>query len=91
MNLPSVNATELRSCAEAVEIDASANGEVLSLVHLKGWIFSSHSDGHIKVWDSGKKILRLIQEVHEHIKAVTCMFSPPSGDKLYSGSLDKTI
>ncbi|XP_058089869.1 putative E3 ubiquitin-protein ligase LIN-1 isoform X2 [Magnolia sinica] len=49
MNLPSVNATELRSCAEAVEIDASANGEVLSLVHLKGWIFSSHSDGHIKV------------------------------------------
>ncbi|XP_058078129.1 putative E3 ubiquitin-protein ligase LIN-1 [Magnolia sinica] len=91
MNLPSVNATELWSCAEAVEIDASANGDVLSLVHLKGRIFSSHSDGHIKVWDSGKKILRLIQEVREHIKAVTCMFIPPSGDKLYSGSLDKTI
>ncbi|XP_077246554.1 putative E3 ubiquitin-protein ligase LIN-1 isoform X2 [Tasmannia lanceolata] len=91
MSLPSVDATELWSCGEAVEIDSSANGEVLSLVYLKGRIFSSHSDGHIKVWDAGKRVLRLIQEVHEHTKAVSCLFIPPAGDKLYSGSLDRTI
>ncbi|KAL6010319.1 hypothetical protein ACLOJK_000750 [Asimina triloba] len=91
MNLPSVNATELWSCVEAVEIDASVNGEVLSLVQMKGRVFSSHADGHIKVWDSGKKSLRLVQDVREHIKAVTCLFIPPLRKKLYSGSLDKTI
>lgn len=34
---------------------------------------------------------RLIQEVREHAKAVTCLYISPTGDKLYSGSLDKTI
>ncbi|KAI3934831.1 hypothetical protein MKW92_053903 [Papaver armeniacum] len=91
MNLPSVNAKDLWSCAEAGELDSSANGEVLSLVHLKGRMFSSHSDGTIKVWEAGKSALRLIQEVREHTKAVTCLVIPSSGDKLYSGSLDKTI
>ncbi|OVA06309.1 WD40 repeat [Macleaya cordata] len=91
MNLSSVNATELWSCAEVTEIDSGSNGEVLSLVHLKGQTFSSHSDGTIKVWDAGKRALRLIREVREHTKAVTCLFIPSSGDKLYSGSLDKTI
>lgn len=44
-----------------------------------------------QVWDAGKRVLRLIQEVREHTKAVTCLYIPSSGDKLYSGSLDKTI
>ncbi|KAF9589316.1 hypothetical protein IFM89_022643, partial [Coptis chinensis] len=48
MNLTSINATELWSCAEVTEIDSGSNGEVLSLVHLKGRVFSSHSDGTIK-------------------------------------------
>ncbi|KAK9270446.1 hypothetical protein L1049_026026 [Liquidambar formosana] len=91
MNLPSVNATELWCCADMVELDSSKNGEILSLVHLKGRVFSSHSDGTIKVWDAGKRVLRLIQEVREHAKAVTCLYIPSSGNKLYSGSLDKTI
>ncbi|WCJ35094.1 U-box domain-containing protein 26 [Euphorbia peplus] len=91
MNLPSVNATELWNCTEIVELESSANGEVLSLLHLKGRVLSSHSDGTIKVWDSRKGILRLIQEVREHSKAVTCLYFPSSGDKFYSGSLDKTI
>ncbi|XP_060962901.1 putative E3 ubiquitin-protein ligase LIN-1 isoform X1 [Cannabis sativa] len=91
MKLPSVDATELWSCTELVELDSSSNGEVLSLIHLKGRVLSSHSDGTIKVWDVGKRVMRLIQEVREHTKAVTCLYASSSGDKLYSGSLDKTI
>ncbi|KAG9442581.1 hypothetical protein H6P81_018435 [Aristolochia fimbriata] len=91
INLPSVNAAELWSCRELVEIDSSENGEVLSLIHLKGCIFSGHSDGHIKVWATARGALRLIQEVRGHTKAVTCLSNSLSGDKLYSGSLDKTI
>ncbi|KAK3007668.1 hypothetical protein RJ639_014310 [Escallonia herrerae] len=91
MNLPSVNAAEMWSCAEALELDSSMNGEVLSLCHIKDRIISSHSDGTIKVWDAAKRNSRLIQEVREHTKAVTCLFIPSSSDKLYSGSLDKTI
>ncbi|KAF5181242.1 Ring-type e3 ubiquitin transferase, partial [Thalictrum thalictroides] len=91
MNLSSINATELWPCAEVTEIDSGCNGEVLSFVHLKGRVYSSHSDGTIKVWDAGKRVLRLIQEAREHTKAVTCLSVPSSGDKLYSGSLDKTI
>ncbi|XP_024930397.3 putative E3 ubiquitin-protein ligase LIN-1 [Ziziphus jujuba] len=91
MNLSSVDVTELWSCTELVELDLCTNGEVLSLLHLKGRVFSSHSDGTIKVWDAGRRVLRLIQEVREHTKAVTCLYASTSGDKLYSGSLDKTI
>lgn len=44
-----------------------------------------------QVWDATKRVPRLIQEVREHTKAVTCLYVPSSRDKLYSGSLDKTI
>ncbi|KAK9165179.1 hypothetical protein Scep_000370 [Stephania cephalantha] len=91
INLPSVNAVELWSCAEAAEVDAGNNAEVLSLVHFKNRVFSSQSDGSIKVWDAVKRVLKLAQEVRDHTKAVTCLFIPNSGDKLYSGSLDRTI
>ncbi|PWA53627.1 E3 ubiquitin-protein ligase LIN-1 [Artemisia annua] len=91
MNLPSVNAADMWSSSEGFELDASMNGEVLSLLNIKGRVISSHSDGTIKVWDTSKKSMRLIQEVREHAKAVTCLYFPPSSDKLYSGSLDKTI
>ncbi|KAF8410441.1 hypothetical protein HHK36_002970 [Tetracentron sinense] len=91
MNLSSVNPAELWSCSVLADIDSGPNGEILSLVHLKGLVFSSHSDGTIKVWDAGKRVLRLIQEVREHTKAVTCLYVQSAGDKMYSGSLDKTI
>ncbi|XP_057489854.1 putative E3 ubiquitin-protein ligase LIN-1 [Actinidia eriantha] len=91
MNLPSIDPTELWWCAEVAELDSCTNGEVLCLLHLKGCIISSHSDGTIKVWDAGKRVPRLIQEVREHTKAVTCLYVSSSCDKLYSGSLDKTI
>ncbi|XP_039069062.1 putative E3 ubiquitin-protein ligase LIN-1 [Hibiscus syriacus] len=91
MNLSSVNATEMWSCIDVVELDLSTNGEVLCMVYFKGCLISSHSDGTIKVWDAGRRRLRLVQEAHHHIKAVTCLYVPSSGDRLYSGSLDKTI
>ncbi|KAG6785670.1 hypothetical protein POTOM_007244 [Populus tomentosa] len=89
--MSSVNATELWNCTEVVEVESFVNGKLLSLLHLEGRVISSHSDGTIKAWDAGKRVLRLIQEVREHTKAVTCLYIPSSGDKLYSGSLDKTI
>ncbi|XP_047325164.1 putative E3 ubiquitin-protein ligase LIN-1 [Impatiens glandulifera] len=91
INLPTVNPAELWSCSEAAELDSCTNGEVLSLLHLRGRLISSHSDGTIKVWNASKKVPHLIQEVCEHAKAVTCLYVPSSSNKLYSGSLDKTI
>ncbi|RDX93915.1 putative E3 ubiquitin-protein ligase LIN-1, partial [Mucuna pruriens] len=89
LNLNSVDVTELWSCKEVVELDLSSNGEVLSLLYMNGQVLSGHSDGTIKVWDARKRIPRVIQETHEHTKAVTSLCS--SNDRLYSGSLDKTI
>ncbi|KAK7278577.1 hypothetical protein RJT34_23609 [Clitoria ternatea] len=89
INLKSVDMTELWSCKEVVELDLSSNGEVLSLLYMNGQVLSGHSDGTIKVWDARKRIPKVIQETHEHTKAVTSLCS--SDDKLYSGSLDKTI
>ncbi|XP_057794846.1 putative E3 ubiquitin-protein ligase LIN-1 isoform X2 [Salvia miltiorrhiza] len=91
MNLPYMDAAELWSCVEGPELDMSMNGEILSMLHIRNRLISSHSDGTIKVWDTGKRAPRLIQEAREHTKAVTCLYVPPSCDKLYSGSLDKTI
>ncbi|BAT94636.1 hypothetical protein VIGAN_08125500 [Vigna angularis var. angularis] len=89
LNLNSVDVTELWSCKEVVELDLSSNGEVLSLHYMNGQVLSGHSDGTIKVWDARKRIPRVIQETREHTKAVTSLCS--SDDRLFSGSLDKTI
>nr|GEZ28678.1 putative E3 ubiquitin-protein ligase LIN [Tanacetum cinerariifolium] len=82
---------------ELAQEDCSINGVVLSIVCRKDKIFTGHSDGTIKIWsgkDRGKgksSILRLIQEIREHTKAVTSLTILPSGSTLYSGSHDKTI
>ncbi|XP_073052869.1 putative E3 ubiquitin-protein ligase LIN-1 [Primulina eburnea] len=91
MNMSSIDPADLWSCVEGPELDVSMNGEIFSMLHIKNRLISSHADGTIKVWDTGRKTTRLIQEVREHSKAVTCLYVPPSLDKLYSGSLDKTI
>ncbi|KAI4376603.1 hypothetical protein MLD38_014346 [Melastoma candidum] len=76
---------------EIAQVDCGSNGEVLSIVCFRDKIFSGHSDGTIKVWTGRGSILHLIQEVRQHTKGVTSLIAPQSGDRLHSGSLDKTI
>jgi WD40 repeat protein len=45
----------------------------------------------IQVWEGSENILRLVQESQEHTKAITSLSILPSEEKLYSGSLDRTI
>ncbi|KAM0944405.1 putative transcription factor WD40-like family [Dioscorea sansibarensis] len=74
---------------ELVQVYCSSNGEVLSIICIKNRIISGHSDGTMKVWSGAEGVLQVIQEAHEHSKAVTSLLV--SGDKIYSGSLDKTM
>ncbi|XP_009606221.1 putative E3 ubiquitin-protein ligase LIN-1 isoform X1 [Nicotiana tabacum] len=76
---------------EIVQEDCSANGEVNSIVFFRNIVFSSHTDGSIKVWKVKAKSLHLIQEIREHLKAVTSLVVVHSAEKLYSGSLDRTV
>ncbi|KAG6505469.1 hypothetical protein ZIOFF_037825 [Zingiber officinale] len=79
------------SIKELMQVDCSANGEVISVICFKNMIFSGHLDGMIKVWKGDENLLSLLQETHEHSKAVTSLAILKPGDKLYSGALDKTI
>ncbi|KAJ6731487.1 RING-TYPE E3 UBIQUITIN TRANSFERASE, partial [Salix purpurea] len=81
---------ELWTHNELVQVDCSENGEVLSIAFYNDKIFSGHSDGTIKVWTGKGSILHLIQEIREHTKAVTSLAVLQPGEKLYSGSLDRT-
>ncbi|KAH0743077.1 hypothetical protein KY290_031070 [Solanum tuberosum] len=71
--------------------DCSVNGEVSSIVCFRNKVFSSHTDGTIKVWTVKAKSLHLIQEIRDHLKAATSLVVLQSGEKLYSGSLDRTV
>ncbi|KAF0917346.1 hypothetical protein E2562_017519 [Oryza meyeriana var. granulata] len=71
--------------------DCSSNGEVTSIVYFKGYILSGHSDGTLKVWEGSENILRLVHESQEHTKAITSLAVLHSEEKLYTGSLDRTI
>ncbi|KAL5572637.1 hypothetical protein UlMin_022234 [Ulmus minor] len=84
------SSAEMWNHKELIQVDCSENGEVLSIVCFKDKIFSGHSDGTIKVWTGKGSILHLIQEVHEHTKAVTSLAFMPAVERLYSGSLDRT-
>lgn len=86
----SESSADLWNHKDLVQVDCSHNGEVLSIVCHKDVIFSGHSDGTIKVWTGRGSILHQIQEVREHTKAVTSLAISQSGERLYSGSLDKT-
>ncbi|GLJ40383.1 hypothetical protein SUGI_0831030 [Cryptomeria japonica] len=91
VNLPSVNISKLCSFTESALADSSLNGEIRSLVHCGGQIISGHSDGTLKVWDGRKRLLQLIQEAREHTKSITCLSVSSSREKIYSGSLDKSV
>lgn len=124
---------------EINQVDCSANGEVTSVVYLKNYIFSGHSDGTLKVaacmlfqitviyilkktsllafsvsksyicfkkvsessvirtmqctqvWEGSENILRLVHEAQEHTKAITSLSVLHSEEKVFSGSLDRSI
>ncbi|XP_062189107.1 putative E3 ubiquitin-protein ligase LIN [Phragmites australis] len=76
---------------ELSQADCSSNGEVTSIVYLKSYIFSGHSDGILKVWEGSENILRLVHESQEHTKAITSLAVLHSEEKIFSGSLDRTI
>ncbi|XP_052191307.1 putative E3 ubiquitin-protein ligase LIN-1 isoform X2 [Diospyros lotus] len=92
LNLPSLNATELWYCAEAGELDSGTNGEVLSLLHLKGCLISGHSDGTIKVWAIKHEEIHCLQvhDVKEPVHELTastniaCFSSQGTGVKIYN-------
>jgi WD40 repeat protein len=44
----------------------------------------------LKVWTLKDNVLLLLQEIQEHTKAVTNLTISEPGDRLYSGSLDRT-
>ncbi|XP_068653023.1 putative E3 ubiquitin-protein ligase LIN [Aristolochia californica] len=85
------SSVELWSHTKLVQVDCSANGDVLAVTSFRDKIFSGHSDGVIKVWTGRGSLLHLTSEVQEHSKAVTSLVVLQSGEKLYSGSLDKSI
>ncbi|KAL8037604.1 hypothetical protein ABFX02_11G049800 [Erythranthe guttata] len=85
------NSADIWNHQELSQEDCSSNGEVLAVTCFKGKIFSGHSNGTIKVWRSENSELNLIQEIHEHTKHVTSLAVVHSSEKLYSGSLDKTV
>ncbi|CAL5440744.1 unnamed protein product [Camellia sinensis] len=91
------SSSDLWNHKELVQEDCNVNGKVLSVVCFKNKIFSGHSDGTIKkylheeVWTGRGCIIPLIQETQLHTKAVTSLAILQTEDKLYSGSLDRTV
>ncbi|KAK4481228.1 hypothetical protein RD792_012111 [Penstemon davidsonii] len=85
------NSADIWNHKEISQEDCSINGEVLAITCFKAKVFSGHSDGTIKVWRSGVSELHLVQEIREHTKPVTSLAILHSSEKLYSGSLDRTI
>ncbi|CAD6233636.1 unnamed protein product [Miscanthus lutarioriparius] len=58
------SSVDMWSHKEINQVDCSANGEVTSVVYLKSYIFSGHSDGTLKVWQFRDGMLRCV-EVHD--------------------------
>ncbi|KAG0535792.1 hypothetical protein BDA96_03G008700 [Sorghum bicolor] len=85
------SSVDMWSHKEINQVDCSSNGEVTSVVYLKNYIFSGHSDGTLKVWEGSENILRLVHEAQEHTKAITSLSVLQSEEKLFSGSLDRSI
>ncbi|KAI3906784.1 hypothetical protein MKW98_004817 [Papaver atlanticum] len=76
---------------QVLEMGQNCNEAVNALIYYKGQLYSGHSNGSIKVWDINKQRAKLVWDVKEHHKEVTCfaLFEPEGS--LLSGSSDKTI
>ncbi|XXG84253.1 hypothetical protein AAC387_Pa10g1805 [Persea americana] len=81
------------SCVHTHILEAShmGSGAVSALIYYKGQLCSGYADGSIKVWDIKGQTAKLVWEVKEHKKAVTCFAHFEPGDGLLSGSADKTV
>lgn len=74
---------ELWSCTEVPELDLSINGEILSLLHIRNRLISSHSDGTIKVlfhWQCPAQKSRVTDNFRSYRSPYTArtLFSFPS-------------
>jgi hypothetical protein len=50
---------------EINQVDCGANSEVTSVVYLKNYVFSSHSDGTLNVWEGSKNIIHLVHKAQD--------------------------
>ncbi|KAJ8766769.1 hypothetical protein K2173_007836 [Erythroxylum novogranatense] len=76
---------------QIMEASDSKSGSVTALIYYKGLLHSGYSDGSIKVWDIKQQSATLVCHMKEHKKTVTCFALFEAGDRLLSGSDDKTI
>ncbi|XP_021904912.1 putative E3 ubiquitin-protein ligase LIN-1 isoform X2 [Carica papaya] len=76
---------------QTAEMRQSSSGAVSALIYYKGLLYSGYSDGSIKVWNIQMQSATLVWETNEHKKAVTCFSLFEPGERLLSGSADKTI
>ncbi|KAJ7568713.1 hypothetical protein O6H91_01G044900 [Diphasiastrum complanatum] len=88
---PSVNAADLWVHEDVGEIDLHKNGAIRTFARARGYIFTGHSDGTIKVWDGKNRLPSFVFEAKSHSKSITTLAVSQSTDKLYSGSIDRTI
>ncbi|KAK4786938.1 hypothetical protein SAY86_010771 [Trapa natans] len=76
---------------QILEAGQTYSGPVNALIYYKGLLWSGHSDGSIKVWDIKGQTAALVWDRKEHKKAVTCFSLFDQGERLLSGSSDRTI
>ncbi|XP_023642671.1 putative E3 ubiquitin-protein ligase LIN-1 isoform X2 [Capsella rubella] len=76
---------------QTIELHHSGSGAVTALIYHRGLLFSGYSDGSVRVWNVNKKVATLLWDIKEHKSAVTCFSLSESGERVLSGSADKTI
>ncbi|KAG9132689.1 hypothetical protein Leryth_020900 [Lithospermum erythrorhizon] len=81
------------SCVHTQIMEAGDNssGAVTALTYYNGYLCSGYEDGSIKLWDIKGQTATLIWDRKEHEKAVRCFAIYEPGNRLLSGSSDKTI
>ncbi|XP_051203813.1 putative E3 ubiquitin-protein ligase LIN-1 isoform X1 [Lolium perenne] len=76
---------------QILEIGQPGNGAATAITFFRGQLFVGYFDGTIRAWDIKGQRAVISREVKEHKKAVTCFALSESGEKLLSGSSDKSI
>lgn len=76
---------------QILEIGNVSNIASTALIFYKGLLCAGYSDGTIKAWDIKGQRATLVCEIKEHKKPVTCFALFEQGDRLLSGSSDKTV